>query len=118
MWIILNFKCLYFFEKRSMIFEKQILNCGFLKKNISHISIFVKELLEIFRICWKNVYSFDYNTTKISIIFWQVWIGEIEKKMPKMIKELKINSKRWNFVRVSILTILNGFDEAIQDKFS
>jgi len=29
---------------------KKIVNCGILKKNISHIDIFVKELLEISRI--------------------------------------------------------------------
>jgi len=92
LWIILDFKCPYILEKRSMIFQKfltkslmykikehknfqnflttterrnwkenvktirkvkkkQIVNCGILKKN-SHISIFVKELLEISRIYW------------------------------------------------------------------
>jgi len=68
LWIILDFKCLYFLEKRSMIFQKS------LKKSLIYK---IKEY-KIFR------------------IFWQVQIDEIEKKMSKIIKKQKTNSKPQN----------------------
>jgi len=33
-------------------------------------------------------------------IFWQVWIGEIGKKITKMLKQEKRNNKRWNLWRI------------------
>jgi len=40
-------------KKMLKIIKKEIVNRGiFQKKIISHIYIFVKELLEIYRICW------------------------------------------------------------------
>jgi len=59
LWRILDFKCLYFFEKYSMIFQNSL----------------IKSLIHKI----KNI--------KISTIFWQVHTHEIENKMSKIIKK-------------------------------
>jgi len=59
LWRILDFKCLYFFEKYSMIFQ------NFSIKSLMHKI--------------KNI--------KFSSIFWQVQIDGIENKMSKIIKK-------------------------------
>jgi len=61
LWRILNFKCLYFFKKHSMIFQNSLI------KSLIHK---VKKI-------------------KISRIFWQQQIDEIENKMSKIIKRIK-----------------------------
>ena len=48
-------------------------------------------------------------TTKNSIIFGQVWIGEIGNKEAKMLKEQKRNSKLWNFLEILVFKYLKIF---------
>jgi len=62
LWRILDFKCLYYFEKHSMIFQNSL----------------IKYLIHKIK---KNI--------KFSRIFWQVQIDEIENKMSKIIKKNK-----------------------------
>jgi len=58
LWIILDFKFLYFFKKHSMIFQNSLI------KSLIH----------------------QIKKIKISRIFWQLQIDEIEDKMSKIIK--------------------------------
>jgi len=62
LWRILDFKCLYFSKKYSMIFQNSL----------------IKSLVHKVK---KNI--------KISRIFWQIQIDEIENKMSKIIKKQK-----------------------------
>jgi len=55
----------------------------FEKKNVSHINIFFKRT---FRILQKPIVKSLTLPIKHYKIFGQVWIGEIEKKMPKILK--------------------------------
>jgi len=64
LWRILDLKCLYFFKKRSMIFQNSL----------------IKSLIN------------KIEKIKISRIFWQLQIDEIENKMSKIIIK-KTNSK-------------------------
>jgi len=59
LWRILDLKCLYFFKKRSMIFQNSLI------KSLIH----------------------KIKKIKISRIFWQLEIDEIENKMSKLIKK-------------------------------
>ena len=68
LWRILDFKCLYFFEKFSIIFQNSLIKSLIYK---------IKKHLKFFR------------------IFWQVQVDKIEKKMLKIIK--KTYSKPQNF---------------------
>ena len=61
LWRILDFKCLYFFNKHSMIFQNSLI------KSLIH----------------------KIKKIKISTIFWQVQINEIENKMSKIIKKIR-----------------------------
>jgi len=69
LWRILDFKYLYFFKKYSMIFQNSLL------KSLIH----------------------KIKKIKISRMFWQLKIDEIENKMSKKKKNQKINSKPQNF---------------------
>jgi len=77
LWWILDFKCLYFFKKHSMIFQNSLI------KSLIHK---VKKI-------------------KISRIFWQLQRDEIENKMSKIIKiNKKTNSKPQNFEKKNYFT--------------
>jgi len=60
LWTILDFKCLYFLENYSIIFQSSLI------KSLIHK---IKKNIKISRICW------------------QVQINEIENKMSKIIKK-------------------------------
>jgi len=61
------------------------------KKYISQINIFFKGTFRIFQKSLVKSVSLPIITTKNSIIFGHIWIGEIENKMPKMLKKKIVN---------------------------
>jgi len=65
LWKILDFKCLYFFKKHSMIFKNSLI------KSLIH----------------------KIKKIKISRIFCQLRIDEIENKMSKIVKKQIVNRK-------------------------
>jgi len=69
------------------IINKKIVNNRILKKKLFHISIFFKISFRIFQKSLVKYLTLLIKTTKNSLIFGHVWIGEIENKMPKMLKK-------------------------------
>jgi len=74
-------------KKMSKIIRKlkKIVNCELLEnKIISHICMFFKRTFRNFQNSLiKSLILPIKNTTRNSIIFWQLWIGETEKKCEK-----------------------------------
>jgi len=62
---------------------------NFEKKIISHINILFKRTFRIFQKSMVKSLTLPIKHYKNSIIFGQVSIGEIENKMPKMLKKIK-----------------------------
>jgi len=60
---------------------------NFEEENISHIKMFFKRTFRIFQKSLVKSLTFPIKYYKKFHNFWTVWIGEIENKMPKILKK-------------------------------